>query len=173
MGEKVGISFDFELDEDEKILQATPHICDVEFDKQEDFFQTIVGSKVKGRVCAKPYLTNKRILMWLLLVPFEVLEPKMIWYTLPFENIHYMRPGKAGKVGKKQLKKKGLEMEFATPKVGGVASSIGKRMIERGGVTGWLGGKIGKEKTKVWLYIPDFPVWNMAITKILQEKNLI
>lgn len=85
---KVGISFEFELEEEEKILQESPTVIDVEFHKQADFFQTIVGTKIKGRVLAKPYLTNQRILMWLLLVPFEVAEPKSVWYTLPFENIH-------------------------------------------------------------------------------------
>jgi hypothetical protein len=172
MGEKIGLSFDFELDEGEKVLQESATIVDVEFEKQEDFFQTIVGEKIKGRVFAKPYLTNQRILMWLLLVPLEVGEPKSIWYTLPYENIHYMRPGKQGKMGGK-MKKKGLEIEFATPKVGGIASSIGKRLIDMGGVRGWIGNKIGKEKTKLWLYLPDFPVWNMSITKILQDKKVI
>jgi len=170
MGEKIGISFDYELEEGEKVLQESPTVIDVEFGKQEDFFQTIVGEKIKGRVLAKPYLTNKRILMWLLLVPFEVADPKSVWYTLPFENIHYMRPGKSGKMGKGR---KGLEMEFATPKVGGIASSIGKKLMNKGGIKGWLGDKIGKEKTKIWLYLPDFPVWNMNVTKILQEKHLI
>jgi len=172
LGEIIGLSFDFELDEGEKVIQESATIVDAEFDKQENFFQTIVGQKIKGRVFAKPYLTNQRILMWLLLVPLEVGEPKSIWYTLPYENIHYMRPGKQGKVGKK-MKKKGLEMEFATPKVGGVAASVGKRLMDKGGVTGWIGGKIGKEKTKLWLYLPDFPVWNLTVTKILQEKKLI
>lgn len=170
MREKIGISFDFELEEGEKVLQESPTVIDVEFKKQADFFQTIVGEKIKGRVLAKPYLTNQRILMWLLLVPFEVAEPKSVWYTLPFENIHYMRPGKSGKKGKGR---KGLEIEFATPKVGGIASSIGKRLKDKGGIAGWIGSKIGKEKTKIWLYLPDFPVWNMTITRILQEKNLI
>lgn len=173
MGEKIGLSFDFELDGGEKVQQESATIIDVEFEKQEDFFQTIVGEKIKGRVFAKPYLTDQRILMWLLLVPLEVGEPKSIWYTLPYENIHYMRPGKQGKVGKKKFKKKGLEIEFATPKVGGIASSVGKRLMDKGGITGWIGGKIGREKTKLWLYLPDFPVWNMTITKILQEKKLI
>jgi len=167
---KIGISFDFELEEGEKVLLESPTIVDIEFKKQADFFQTIVGEKTKGRALAKPYLTNQRILMWLLLVPFEVAEPKSVWYTLPFENIHYMRPGKSGKMGKGR---KGLEIEFATPKVGGIASSIGKRLMNKGGITGWLGSKIGKEKTKIWLYLPDFPVWNMNVTRILQEKNLI
>lgn len=170
MREKIGISFDFELEEGEKVLQESPTVVDVEFDKQEDFFQTIVGEKIKGRVLAKPYLTNQRILMWLLLVPFEVAEPKSVWYILPFENIHYMRPGKSGKMSRGR---KGLEIEFATPKVGGIASSIGKRLMDKGGITGWIGSKIGKEKTKIWLYLLDFPIWNMNITRILQEKKLI
>jgi len=160
------------LEDNEKALLESPTIIDVEFDKQENFFQTIVGEKIKGRVFAKPYLTNQRILMWLLLVPVEVGEPKSVWYILPYENIHYMRPGKQGKMGKR-MKKKGLEIEFATPKVGGIASSIGKRLMDKGGITGWIGSKVGKEKTKIWLYLPDFPVWNMTITKILQEKKLI
>jgi len=172
MAEKIGLSFDFELEEGEKVQQESATIIDVEFEKQEDFFQTIVGEKIKGRVFAKPYLTNQRILMWLFLVPSEVGEPKSIWYNLPYENIYYMRPGKQGKVGEK-TKKKGLEIEFATPKVGGIASSMGKKMIDKGGITGWVGSKVGKEKTKLWLYLPDFPVWNMIITKILQEKKLI
>ena len=125
MGETIGVSFEFELEDNEKALLESPTIIDVEFDKQENFFQTIVGEKIKGRVFAKPYLTNQRILMWLLLVPVEVGEPKSVWYILPYENIHYMRPGKQGKMGKR-MKKKGLEIEFATPKVGGIASSIGK-----------------------------------------------
>ncbi len=172
MGEKIGLSFDFELEEGEKVRQESATIVDVEFEKQKDFFETIVGDKIKGRVFSKPYLTDQRILMWLLLVPEEVGEPKTTWYTLPYENIHYMRPGKQGKVGKKS-KKKGLEMEFATPKVGGVASSVGKRLMSKGGITGWVGSKIGKEKTKLWLYLPDYPVWNISVTKILEEKNLI
>ena len=172
MGETIGVSFEFELEDNEKALLESPTIIDVEFDKQENFFQTIVGEKIKGRVFAKPYLTNQRILMWLLLVPVEVGEPKSVWYILPYENIHYMRPGKQGKMGKR-MKKKGLEIEFATPKVGGIASSIGKRLMDKGGITGWIGSKVGKEKTKIWLYLPDFPVWNMTITKILQEKKLI
>ena len=170
MSNKIGVSFDFELEEGETVSQECPSLIDIEFAKMTDFFQTIVGEKIKGRVLAKPYLTNQRILMWLLLVPFELREPKSIWYTLPFENISYMRPGKCGSLGRGR---KGLEIEFATPKVGGVASSVGKRLIEKGGISGWLGGKIGKEKTKIWLYVPDFPLWNMNITRMLQKKGLM
>jgi hypothetical protein len=120
------------------VILESPTVVDIEFKKQEDFFQTILGEKVKGRVLAKPYLTNERILAWLLLVPFEVTEPKSIWYTFPFEGICYMRPGKSGSMGKGR---KGLEIEFESKKVGGIASSIGKRLSEQGGVTGWIGKK--------------------------------
>jgi len=170
MGEKIGLSFDFELENGEKVLLESPNVIDIEFKKQQEFFQTILGEKKKGRVLAKPYLTNERILTWLLLVPFEVGEPKSIWYTLPFEGICYMRPGKSGSMGKGR---KGLEIEFESKKVGGIASSVGKRLSEKGGVTGWVGKRIGRERTKIWMYLPDFPIWNMNITKILEEKNLV
>lgn len=50
--------------------------------------------RLKGVFC-KPYLTNKRILMRLLVVPEKGrIEPKSIWYTFPYERINYMRPGR-------------------------------------------------------------------------------
>lgn len=169
-GKKIGLSFDFELNEGENVLLESPTIIDIEFNKQQDFFQTILGEMTQGRVIAKPYLTNKRILMWLFLVPFEIREPKSIWYTLPFENISYMRPGKGGPKGKGR---KGLEIEFESKKVGGIASSVGKRLSEQSGISEWIGKRIGKERTKIWMYLPDFPMWNMSITKILEDKNLL
>lgn len=33
--------------------------------------------------------------------------------------------------------------------------------------------QIGKEITELCLYLPDFPIWNMIITKILQRKKLM
>ncbi|MCD6263890.1 hypothetical protein J7L60_05740 [Candidatus Bathyarchaeota archaeon] len=168
MPEKVGVFY--ELDEDEKIIQESPVICSIEFDKQSDFFESIIGEKIGGRAVCKPYLTNKRILLWLILVP-EKGNPASIWYSFPYENIGYMRPGKHGKIEKK---KRGLEIEFAVPKVGGVASGIGKRIgMNKSGIRGWIGKKIGEQRTKLWLYVPDFQVWNITLTKILQEKAII
>lgn len=70
------MSFDFELTEGAKVLLERPNVIDIEFNQQKDFFQTILGEKTRGRVLAKPYLTNKRILLGLLLVPFEIGEPR-------------------------------------------------------------------------------------------------
>ena len=80
-----------------------------------------------------------------------------------------MRPGRRGK----RYSKKGLELEFAAMKVGGAVGGLGKKMMEQGGVTGWFGNKLGKEKTQLWLYVPDSPVWNLKITEILQTKGLM
>jgi hypothetical protein len=170
----------FELDESEAVIQESPTICSVEFDKQGDFFESVLGKKTKGRVVTKPYLTNKRLILWMCVVP-EELEPKMFWYTLPIENIIYMRQGKEGKVEKG---KKGLEIEFGAPKVGGVSTILSKKLDQSGkkidesvdyvggmvgGVVGWLGHKMGEEKMKMWLYVPDMMMWNLHITKILQS----
>jgi hypothetical protein len=86
----------------------------MEFDKQKDYIETVVGRKSNGRIICKPYLTNRRIILWMCVVPEEG-EPKMFWNTLPVENITYMRTGK----GEKEEKgKKGLEIEFTTAKIG-------------------------------------------------------
>jgi len=82
-----------------------------------------------------------------------------------------MRPGKQGRIEKN---KKGLEIEFAVPKVGGISSGIGRKLgADSSGVRGWLGKKIGEERTKIWLYVPDFQVWNITLTKMLQDKGLV
>jgi len=160
----VGISF--ELDQDEKVIQET-FFCPIEFKKQDDFTRALFGEK--GRTICKPYLTNNRILIWLMVIPEKKeLDPKAVWYTLPYENVSYMRPGKHGKINRK-----GLEIEFAAPKVGGAIAGIGKSMVDKGGIKGWVGAKLAKEKMKMWLYVPDFPVWNLTITKILQEKGIV
>jgi hypothetical protein len=168
MSNTIGIFY--ELDDDEKIVQESPVISSVEFDKQNDFFESILGQKVGGRAVCQPYLTNKRILLWLIIVP-EKGNPASIWYDFPYENIGYMRPGKQGRIEKN---KKGLEIEFAVPKVGGISSGLGRKLgADSSGVRGWLGKKIGEERTKIWLYMPDFQVWNIALTKILQDKGLV
>jgi len=168
MSETIGIFYD--LDEDEKIIQETPVICSIEFDKQNEFFEAVIGEKVGGRAVCKPYITNNRILLWLILVPNKG-NPASVWYDFPYENIGYMRPGKHGKIEKN---KKGLEIEFAVPKVGGISSGLGKRIgTDKGGVRGWIGKKIGEQRTKLWIYVPDFQVWNITLTKILQEKDII
>lgn len=157
----IGISFD--LDEDEKIVQES-FFCPVEFKKQDDFTKELFGER--GRTICKPYLTNKRMLLWLMVIPEKrELDPKAVWYTLPYENLSYMRLGKQG-----EIKRKGLEIEFSAPKVGGAVAKIGRSMEKKGGVEGWIGGKLAKEKMKMWLYVPDFPVWNLAITRILQQR---
>jgi hypothetical protein len=55
----------------------------------------------------KPFLTNKRLVLWLCIVPNDG-EPKMFWHGMPLENIVFMRPGG----------KKGLEIEFGSAKIG-------------------------------------------------------
>ena len=76
-----------ELDEDEKVFHES-FISDIEFDKQEDFIRDLLGEKIKGRVVCKPFLTNKRILMWLLIVPERgKIEPNSIWYSFPYEKL--------------------------------------------------------------------------------------
>jgi|GEM_PF-5258874 len=121
-----------------------------------------------ARVVSKPYLTNKRLLLWMLMVPKKA-EPKMFWYSLPLENIDYMRPNKSGK---QVSGRKGLEIEFATPKVGGLAVTLGKQ-LGSSGISGWVGNKLRQEKTKLWLYVPDHPLWNMRITKVLQSMGKV
>ena len=155
---------DFELDEDEHLIQESATVSNIEFEKQDKFFESYLGDKVDGIAVSKPYLTDKRLLLWMLLVP-KGGEPKMFWYSLPIENISYMRPNKSGKHGEGR---KGLEIEFATPKVGGLSASLGKK-LGSGGVSGWVGDKMSQEKTKLWLYIPDHAVWNMQITKVLKS----
>ena len=157
------------LNDDEEVIHES-FITDIEFAKQKDFIKDILGEKIDARVVCKPYLTNQRLFMWLLIVPMKgKLEPKSIWYTFPYERINYMRPGRSGK----QFKKKGLEIEFSAQKVGGAVAGVGKKMMDRGGITGWIGGGLGKEKTKLWLYVPDSPIWNLKITEVLQLKGLI
>lgn len=164
----IGVA-NYELEPDEKIIQEAAMICNIEFEKQEDFLESIMGEKIKGRVIAKPYITDKRILVWLLAVP-ETGEPKAIWYEFAYEQINYMRPGKEGKIGKGQ---KGLEIEFAAPKVGGLAVGLGKKFEEKGSMMGWLGKRMRLEKIKLWLYLPDFQIWYLNITKVLQQKGII
>lgn len=163
----IGVA-NYELAPDERVVQESATICSIEFEKQDEFLEALIGERLKGRVFAKPYLTDKKILVWLLAVP-DVGEPKAFWYEFAYENINYMRPGKQGKHSGGQ---KGLEIEFAAPKVGGIAAGVGKRLEERGGLMGWMGKRIGLEKIKLWLYMPDSQVWYLNITKVLQQKGI-
>lgn len=172
----------FTLEEGETVLGESPSICSMEFDKQKEYIETIVGRKSNGRIVCKPYLTNKRMIVWMCIVPEEG-EPKMFWNTLPIENITYMRMGKGGK---EEKGKKGIEIEFTTPKLGGVSTIFAKKLNEggkmldekvnvvggmMGGVVGWLGDRMKEEKTKIWLYVPDMMEWNMGITRVLQSMG--
>lgn len=172
----------FTLDEGEIIIEESPTVCSMEFDKQKEYIETIVGRKSNGRIVCKPYLTNKRIVLWMCVVP-EDGEPKMFWNTLPAENITYMRMGKGGK---EEKGKKGIEIEFTTPKIGGVSTIFAKKLNASskvldekvdviggmmGDVVGWLGDRMKEEKTKIWLYVPDMMEWNIGITKILQSMD--
>jgi hypothetical protein len=170
----------FSLEEGENVIQESPSVCSMEFDKQKDYIETIVGRKSNGRIVCKPYLTNKRIILWMCVVPEEG-DPKMFWNTLPVENITYMRMGKGGK---EEKGKKGIEIEFTTAKIGGVSTIFAKKLnaggkiIDEkvnvvggvmGGMVGWLGDRMKEEKMKVWLYIPDMMEWNVGITRLLQS----
>lgn len=159
---------DYDLEEDERIVQESATVCNIEFEKQDKLFEEMLHKDELLKVISKPYLTDRRILLWICLVPKHG-EPKSFWYSLPIENIHYMRPNKAGKHADG---KKGLEIEFATPKVGGISASLGKKLGNEG-LSGWVGQKILQEKTKLWLYIPDNPLWNMQITKVLQAMGKV
>lgn len=174
----------FELDEDEKVIVESPTVCSVEFDKQGDFVESIVGRKGEGRLVSRPYLTNRRLVLWMCVIPKEA-EPKIFWYTLPAENIIYMRQGKEGRIEKG---KKGLEIEFGAPKVGGVSTILSKKLDASGkalnqkgdhvgsvvgGLVGWMGHRMGEEKMKMWLYVPDMMTWNLHITKLLQSMGKI
>ena len=57
-----------QLKEGEQIIHESS-VCDVEFDKQEETLRKLIGEKIRGRAICKSYLTDKRILMWLLIAP--------------------------------------------------------------------------------------------------------
>lgn len=87
----IGIS-SYDLEPNETIIQESSTICSIEFEKQNEFLEAVLAHKVKGRAVTKPFLTNKRLVLWLCIVPNDG-EPKMFWHTMPIENIIFMRPG--------------------------------------------------------------------------------
>jgi hypothetical protein len=140
----------YELEPDEMIVIESPTICTIEFENQNDFLEAVLGHKMKGRAVARPFLTNRRLVLWLCIVLNDG-EPKMFWHAMPVENIVFMRPGG----------KRGLEIEFGSTKVGGVSVSLSKRLSERGGVATWFGNRMAMEKTKIWISVTDQMGWNL------------
>jgi len=154
-----------ELEEDEKILHESS-ICDIEFDKQEETIRQILGEKIKGRVICKTYLTNKRILMWLLAVPEKRdMEPKSDWYSFPYERIIKMEPSKR----RRHYNKTGLEMEFIDLFVGELFTGTEEMISEKGRLRELISRR-KSEKTKLWLYVPDSQLWNLKINEISRER---
>jgi len=45
---------DFDLDEGEKVVQESATVCNVEFDKREEFFEHAIGMKEDARVVSRP-----------------------------------------------------------------------------------------------------------------------
>jgi len=157
-----------ELDLDEKIRHESP-ICDLEFDKQEDTIRQLFGEKIKGRVICKTYLTNKRILMLLLIIPDKKdMEPKSNWYSLPYEKLINIEHGKK----RRHYNKMSLELEFIDFFVDESLTGTEENMKEKGKLRGWISRR-GKEKTKLWLYVPNSQIWNIKLKEILQEKRLV
>jgi len=159
MGSRVGISF--ELDQGERVLLESPTFCPVEFYEQGDLLESLLGEGARGRVICKPYLTSRRLLLWLLLEPKRG-EPRDLWYAVPYGNIVTMQPGRHGPVEKRR---KGLEVEFTLPERGGVVAGIRGEPAWRG----WYGRAFGEKRTRLWLYVPDYLIWNLTISRIKKE----
>jgi hypothetical protein len=156
----LGIST-YDLEHEEEIINESPTICSIEFENQNEFLHAVLGHKMKGRAVTEPFLTNKRLVLWLCIVPNDG-EPKMFWHAMPIENIVFMRPDK-----------KGLEIEFGSAKIGGVSASLGKKLSHKGGMASWFGDRMALEKTKIWISVTDQMGWNVNITKILKELGKI
>jgi len=155
------------LEEDERILHESS-ICDVEFDKQEDTLRQIFGEKMKGRVVCKAYLTNKRILMWLLVVPEKRdMEPKSDWLSFPYERIINKESGKR----RRRYNKTGLELEFLDLFSGELPTRKEEATRDVGLRRRWIIGPRG-DKTKLWLFVPDSRIWDLKITEMMKEKGL-
>jgi len=64
----------YDLEHQEVRINESPNIYNIEFENQNEFLRAVLGHKMKGRAVAKPFLINRRLVLWLCIVPNDGLE---------------------------------------------------------------------------------------------------
>lgn len=151
--ETIGIRHELEKDERAIIADDNPALLEI---VQEGFFSKrslivdITGVAEIESVYAMPYLTNKRILLWLLIISKKV-GPVGKWWEIPLDFIRGVRFR-----GQKESLN-GIQIEYSVPTI---EKGLGRQI---------LGLSRGKENFTVIFYTNSIPVWKTNLTKLLFE----
>ena len=149
--DSIGIKHELDKDEEVVIGDETPALLEI---VQEGLFSRksllvdITGINEIESVYAMPYLTNKRILLWLLIISKKV-GPIGKWWEMPIDFIR----GVKFKGEKDSLS--GIQIDYAVPTV---EKSFGRQV---------LGMSRGKENFTVIFYTNALPIWKTNLTKLL------
>ncbi len=153
---QIGPKYDLELGEEPLIKDDVPSTIEI---IQEGFLskRNLIGNladvKDVEEAYSLPYLTNKRILLWLLVVS-KTLGPMGKWWEMPLEFIQSVkfRDGKSSTNG-------GIEIVYKVPHL---EKGLGRQI---------LGFERGKETFKVILYTKSLPVWKTNLTKLIFTRK--
>ena len=149
--DSIGIKHELDKDEEVIISDETPALLEI---VQEGLFSRksllvdITGVNEIESVYAMPYLTNKRILIWLLIISKKI-GPIGKWWEMPIEFIR----GVKFKGEKDSLS--GIQIDYAVPTI---EKSLGRQV---------LGMSRGKENFTVIFYTNALPIWKTNLTKLL------
>ena len=146
--DSIGIKHELDKDEEVVIGDETPALLEI---VQEGLFSRksllvdITGINEIESVYAMPYLTNKRILLWLLIISKKV-GPIGKWWEMPIDFIR----GVKFKGEKDSLK--GIQIDYAVPTV---EKSFGRQV---------LGMSRGKENFTVIFYTNAFSIISISFS---------
>lgn len=147
----IGPKYELEIKEEAIIKDDTPAHIEV---LQEGLFskRDLIGDLTDiedvEETYAIPYLTNKRILLWLLIISRK-LGPIGKWWEMPIEFI------------------KDVKFRDAKNNTGGVEIVYKVPNLEKGLFRQILGMGRGRETFKVVLYTKSIPIWKTNLTKLL------
>lgn len=147
----LGPKYEIDSKEEAIISDDTPAVIEI---LQEGFFsqRNLIGDLADvedvEQAYAIPYLTNKKILLWLLVIS-KKLGPIGKWWEMPIEFI------------------KDVKFRDAKNDIGGVEIVYKVPHLEKGLGRRVLGLGRGKESFKIILYTKSIPVWKTNITKLM------
>ncbi len=147
------IGIKHELDEGEEVVIGDETPAELEIVQEglfsrKNLLMDITGINEIESVYAIPYLTNKRILLWLLIISKKV-GPIGKWWEMPIEFIR----GVKFRGEKNNLK--GIQIDYAVPTI---EKSLGRQVLSM---------PRGKENFTVIFYTNALTIWKTNLTKLL------
>ena len=142
----------YKLDDDEEVIIRDDMPARIEVLRKkligtESLLEDLAGASDLSETYTIPYLTNKRIILWLLAVS-KSLGPIPRWWELPLEFISNVKFGKGS-----------IEITYKIPE------------LEKGRLRQALGLRRGVENFKVVLYTRSMAIWKTHLSKILFERK--